>query len=41
MIVDALGKVNELPTKETVQSFVINEKSLSDIREKLPFLIDR
>ena len=41
LFADALGKVIELPTKETVQSFVIKLKSLTEIREKLPFLIDR
>lgn len=41
LFTDALGKVIELPTKETVQSFVIKLKSLTEIREKLPFLIDR
>lgn len=41
MVVDALGNSNEVPTKEEIFTFVISESSLNNIREKLPFLIDR
>lgn len=41
MLIDALGEKKISPTIETTLTYTINKTSLMNIRERLPFLIDR